>query len=237
MGKDLLAMGRVCDCLLNGRSINRSSGIKTRAVAPSPTGSIRSNGGLPDGDVVVEHGKQSGVPTLLDAETGGSMAKQIQCKPILTIDRRRLLASGTALAATGIAPKADPAKAVNAAEATMGAATVNSLPTTETPGWNVCAVTARRIEEIATRNRIRQEAGLPLLSIPRELRRMKETAKAEAFEAFAEVHREAVWEEVLAPMRQARGTPTWRPTRLLEGMGLQAKVSRTLRERFDASYR
>src|ERR1700730_17253882 len=43
---------------------------------------------------------------------------------------------------------------------------------------NVCASTARKIEEVAERNRIREEAGLPVLSIPRELRRMIQTAHA-----------------------------------------------------------
>ena len=118
----------------------------------------------------------------------------------------------------------------------VGAATGSSLPTTEAPEWNVCAVTARRLEEIATRNRSRQEAGLPLLSITKELRRMKEAADTAEFEAFAETHGSAVWEEALAPMREAIGDPTWRPRSWMEGMGLQAEVSRTLRERFDARY-
>ena len=61
---------------------------------------------------------------------------------------------------------------------------------------------------------------------------MKEAAEAEEFEAFAEAHRGKVWKEVLAPMREARGDPNWRPTRLLEGMALQAQVNTALRERF-----
>jgi hypothetical protein len=64
---------------------------------------------------------------------------------------------------------------------------------------NVCASTAQKIEEIAARNIIRAEAKLPLLSIPRELRRMKQVADAAAFEDFADRHRESVWEEVFRP--------------------------------------
>jgi hypothetical protein len=96
---------------------------------------------------------------------------------------------------------------------------------------NVCAVTARRLEEIAERNRIREEAGLPLLSIPTELRRMKEVADATDFQALSAVHRQAVWDEVLAPERKRRGQPDWRPWSFLEGLGYQAQVSRILRAR------
>jgi hypothetical protein len=92
-----------------------------------------------------------------------------------------------------------------------------------------------KIEEIAARNIIRAEAGLPLLSIPTELRRMKQVTDAMAFEEFADRHRQAVWEEVLGPMRAAKGDPNWRPTGLLEGLALQAQVSSILRERFALS--
>jgi hypothetical protein len=97
---------------------------------------------------------------------------------------------------------------------------------------NVCAITARRLEKIAERNRIRAEAGLPLLSIPKELRLMKEVddaaAETEQFEAFAAVHRQSVWEEVLAPVREARAQPKWWPSSWLEGLGYQAQVSKRL---------
>jgi len=79
------------------------------------------------------------------------------------------------------------------------------LPVPHPPALNVCAATARRIEEIVSRNRIRQEAGLPLLCILKELRRMKTTDDLAEFERFATRHREAVWDEVLAPVREAKG--------------------------------
>ena len=40
---------------------------------------------------------------------------------------------------------------------------------------------------------------------------------AAAFEEFADQHRESVWEEVLAPVREARGEPNWCPTGFMEG--------------------
>ena len=55
------------------------------------------------------------------------------------------------------------------------------------------------------------------------------------FEAFADRHGESVWDEVLAPVREARGEPNWRPTRFMEGMGFQAQVGKLLRERFELS--
>ena len=58
---------------------------------------------------------------------------------------------------------------------------------------------------------------------------------AAAFEEFADRHGESVWEEVLAPMREGRREPTWRPTGFMEGLGFQAQISKILRERFDLS--
>ena len=91
---------------------------------------------------------------------------------------------------------------------------LTKLPTSESRAWNVCGRTAPKMEKIAARNRIREEAGLPLLSIPRELRRMKQAADATAFERFAAVHRQSVWEEVLTRLREATGEPNWHPSTL-----------------------
>jgi hypothetical protein len=109
------------------------------------------------------------------------------------------------------------------------------IPTSQTTAWTLCAGTAQKIEEITARNIIRAEARLPLLSVPQELRRMKMVADAMAFEDFADRHRQAIWEEVLAPVREARGEPNWRPTRLLEGYAFQAQVRKALRARFEAT--
>jgi hypothetical protein len=129
------------------------------------------------------------------------------------------------IAATGIVPSYEQV------EATSPSGVVSSA---EIPTWNVCAATARRIAEIAKRNRIREEAGLPLLSIAKELRRMKTAEDQAKFEAFAAVHGRAVWDELLAPERKRRRQPDWRPTSFMEGLALQSQVSKILRERFIA---
>jgi hypothetical protein len=157
------------------------------------------------------------------------MARPNQSEPSLGLDRRQLLAATAVVTAAGIAPNADSAGATNPAQAINAA----NIPELESPAYNVCESTARKIKEIATRNIIRAEAGLPLLSIPRELRRMKMVEDAAEFEEFADRHRQAVWEEVLAPMREAKGEPNWRPTRWMEGIGFQARVSRIMRERYE----
>jgi hypothetical protein len=64
---------------------------------------------------------------------------------------------------------------------------------------------------------------------------MKQLTDAMAFEEFAGRHRQAVWNEVLGPMRAARGEPNYRPTRLMEGLAFQAQVGKILRERFELS--
>jgi hypothetical protein len=150
------------------------------------------------------------------------MATQI-LRP-LAMNRRQLLTTVAFIPMSGIVPPQVFADAVPAP----------SIPTSEPSRLNVCPATARRIEEIVARNRIRAEACLPLLSIPKELRRMKEAADATEFEEFAARHRQAVWDEVLRPVREAKDDPTWRPTGFMEGLAYQARVSKILRERFIA---
>jgi hypothetical protein len=70
--------------------------------------------------------------------------------------------------------------------------------TLEAEPRSFCAATARRLMEIARRNEIRREAKLLLLSIPKELRRMKKQEELEEFERFQAAYRKVVWEEVLA---------------------------------------
>jgi hypothetical protein len=151
------------------------------------------------------------------------MATQIPRR--LTMNRRQLLATVAAIPMSEILPP----------QVSAGAVPVPSIPTSESSPLNLCVATARRIEEIVARNRIRAEACLPLLSIPKELRRMKEAADAAEFEAFADVHREAVWDEVLAAKRQGRGEPNWHPSGWMEGLALQAEISSALRQRFERS--
>ena len=153
------------------------------------------------------------------------MATQIPRR--LTMNRRQLLATVAAIPMSGIVPPQVSADAVP----------VPSIPTSEPSPLNVCAVTARRIEEITARNRIREEARLPLLSIPKELRRMKEADDAAAFEVFADVHGAAVLDEVLATKRQGRGEPNWHPSGWMEAVAFQSENRRILRQRFNAKYR
>ena len=142
------------------------------------------------------------------------------------LDRRQLLATATAISAAQILPS------IGATEAPPPHA-LPSLPSTPSrPSF--CAATARRLMEIARRNEIRQEAGLPLLPIPRELRRLKQQEEAEGFERFEAAHGGAIWDAILKPRREAEGDPNWRPRNFFEGLGYQKEVFNTLRKQFCA---
>jgi len=125
----------------------------------------------------------------------------------LSINRRRLLTSAAAAAtATGILPGLKRAAAAAAPDL------FQSPPLTlEVEPGNFCAATARRLVEIALRNELRREAKLPLLSVPKELRRMKKQEELEEFDRFEAAYGKAVWEEVLKARREAEGNPNWRP--------------------------
>jgi hypothetical protein len=140
----------------------------------------------------------------------------------LSIDRRRLLTSAAAVTAAAIAPDAN-----SAARPFVQLSQVTS----EAGPANVSAATARRLLEIARRNELRREANLPLLSIAKELRRMKDQETREEFERFEAAYGRAVWDEVLRPRREAEGNPRWRPT-WMEGMRYQTQVNKILWEQF-----
>jgi hypothetical protein len=149
----------------------------------------------------------------------------------LSINRRRLMTAAAAVTATGsILP------VVKRADAAAAPDLFQSPPLTrKAEPANFCAATARRLLEIARRNEIRREADLPLLSIAKELRRMKDQEKLAEFERFEVAYGEAVWEEVLKARREAEGNPNWRPS-WMEGMCLQSQVRKTLWEQFRASH-
>ena len=65
-----------------------------------------------------------------------------------------------------------------------------------------------RLLEIRRRNELRQAGQLPLLSITKELRRMKQKEELEAFRRFEAVHGRSVWAQVLEARRQAEGNRT-----------------------------
>jgi len=158
------------------------------------------------------------------------MAKQNLPEPKLTIDRRQLLTTIAAITVAGVLPT-ELTEAVTPAEVAI---IPEPIPMMHPPALNLCAATARRIEAIDARNRIRQEAQLPMLCIPRELRRMKTVDDLAEFERFAAYHREAVWEEILTRVQEVKRDPHWRPRGFMEGLGYQAQVNRVLRERFAA---
>jgi hypothetical protein len=146
----------------------------------------------------------------------------------LNIDRRRLLATALALPAASIVPGFQGGEPANLA----GAAQPLSPPSAA-PALNVSVATARRLAEIGRRNEIRREAGLPALSVLRELRRMKEQADREEFERFAAAKGRAVLEEILRPRREAEG-PNWQPS-WMEAVSYQSEGYNILREKFRAS--
>jgi hypothetical protein len=149
----------------------------------------------------------------------------------LSIDRRRLLTSAAAAAATatGILPDVKPA------DAAAPDFSQSSELTPEAQLMNFCAATARRLAEIARRNEIRREANLPLLSISKELRRMKDQEKLEEFSRFEATYGKAVWEDVLKARRDAEG-PKLRPS-WMEGVHYQSEIYKILRQRFCAAGR
>ena len=81
-----------------------------------------------------------------------------------------------------------------------------------------------RLLDIARRNEIRREAGLPLLSTVKELRGLKQYEDGELFERFKAQHRDLVWEEVLKLRRAAEENPNWFPRNWAEGVGYQSEV-------------
>ena len=148
----------------------------------------------------------------------------------MNINRRRLLATGAAVATAAIALRADRVDAALADTVQFPALTP------EVPPLNVCAATARRLLEIARRNEIRREAKLPLLPIAKELRRMKKQEELEEFSRFEAAYGKAGWEEVLKARREAEGNPNWRPT-WMEGLCIQNQVRKILLEQFYAARR
>jgi len=145
----------------------------------------------------------------------------------LSIDRRQLLVSAAAVTSARIV------MGLERADTTASDLSQSSPPKVKAELMNFSASTARRLLDIARRNEIRREANLPLLSIAKELRRMKDQEKSEEFSRFDALHGKAVLEEVLKPRREAEG-PTWRPS-WMEGVRYQSEVYRILWEQFYAA--
>jgi hypothetical protein len=161
----------------------------------------------------------------------GNMAEELpHPSEQLCIDRRRLLKTSVAMTAASFAPIVVPSQIAPVVSA-------QSISTVSEPFFvKVCATTARRV--IECRNRLRRDAGLPLLEVAKEWRRMKEQDDSQkfsdAFGRFAAKYSKSVWDEVLKPRREALGDPNWKPKYWSEGVGYQGEVFRILRERFAA---
>src|SRR5690349_16037534 len=104
----------------------------------------------------------------------------------LNINRRHLLNSAATVAVAGIAPNIPHAEIFTKSEIVSSKTWATPYP--ESPARNFGTITVLRLREIAERNSIRQAAGLPLLSVLKELRRMKELADSEKFRKFADAH-------------------------------------------------
>jgi hypothetical protein len=118
----------------------------------------------------------------------------------LDIDRRQvLLASAVALTAAGMASVTENAEATEPAQKPG----LINAPPVSSDAWvaHMSETTASRIQEIEARNRLREEFGLPVLSVPKELRRMKTAANQEVLHRFGASHANAVRQEVLQPIR------------------------------------
>jgi hypothetical protein len=134
------------------------------------------------------------------------------------LSRRQLLSSAATITVAGIAPNVG--FEAHARSEIAQQAQALGPPSKEAQAQNLSAVTLLRLREIAERNCVRQEAGLPLLSVPKELRRMKEVADAEKFRNFAEAHRSRIYQKMLARVRRQCGDPHWAPTGMLSDGGL-----------------
>ena len=147
----------------------------------------------------------------------------------LNINRRHLLTSAATTVLAGVAPIIPRASFPARTGITNSESPAPPYPEVEAP--NFSNITILRLREIAERNSIRQEAGLPFLSVPKELRRMKEAADAEKFRAFADAHRKRVYAKMLRRIRRRCGESNWAPSGALSGGGLwfSAHVDRHLR--------
>jgi hypothetical protein len=144
----------------------------------------------------------------------------------IAIDRRKLLTGAVAMTAACTGPKVTTAEVGESIQSCVLPSGVRSLKV-------FCAATARRLLEIHRRNELRRVAQLPPLSIPKELRRMKQQEELEAFRGFEATHGHAAWEQVLEARRQAEDDPNWRPS-WMEGMHYTNQVHAALRARFGA---
>jgi len=142
--------------------------------------------------------------------------------PNFKIDRRYFLTATAAVTTCG---------AVGTLEA-LPKASVIPIPNAATsiPLPNLSPVTAFHIAKIEQRNILRKESDLPLLSIPKELRRLMTVETAERYENFSAAFRNRVRQKKLLQIRRRKGDPEWRPVGMIEGIGFEAEVSTALKK-------
>jgi hypothetical protein len=147
------------------------------------------------------------------------------------IDRRQLLISAATVPLAGIAPNIARGEALAKSEIAQPTKML-SLSSADVEHLNFDRVTVLRLRDVAERNRIRLEARLPLLSVAKELRRIKEAADTEKFRKFADAHRKRLYNKMLARARRRCGDPNWAPTGLLSGGGMwfNVQVDRQVRK-------
>jgi hypothetical protein len=147
------------------------------------------------------------------------------------ISRRRLLGSVAAATVSGVAPalrRVDAEVMPDAAQTASAAPDVSAL--------NLSATMATRLLAIEQRQQIRREAGLPLLSVIKELKRMKTAETNEKCAQFEAAHGEAILDEMLRRRRVEVGDPNWTP-RWAEAVAIGNRVRCTLLARFRAPRR
>ncbi len=147
----------------------------------------------------------------------------------VSVNRRRLLTAAAAITATGIVPTGN--QADTAAAAVIQSSAI--APEAEAEATNFCAITATRLEEIARRNRLRKESGLPLLPVAEELRRMKTAADAETFERFRYARRQPVFQKMLTRARRQHGDAAWTPKDFCERWQFSREVEMRLRRLYE----
>jgi hypothetical protein len=140
------------------------------------------------------------------------------------INRRRLLASAAAATTAAIVPPAG--------ETARAASTQPGPRTAEAPVQEFSSANARRLSEISERNRLRQEFGLPRLSVVKELRRMKAADDAVDYQRFSDDFRNRDKQKTLARIRRRQNDPHWEPTNKWAGISFETEVSERLTRLF-----
>jgi hypothetical protein len=136
---------------------------------------------------------------------------------IPVLDRRRLLQSAAVLTTAAVNP-------------------ITNVPRPVPPTTDVAPPPAPKLavapwlEQIARRNDLRKQAGLPLLSVATELRRIKSIQADQRFAACCAAFRPRVRAKLLSRRRRHCGDPTWRPLGWFAGIEFESTVNRQLQK-------